>query len=343
MLMENSLFLNTCLGNFTKEKPVWMMRQAGRYLPEYLKLRSEFPDFLSFVKNPKAAAEATLQPLRRFSLDAAILFSDILVLLPLLGIPLKFIPGFGPQIETPVRTEKNFYAYKGNALEKDLAFTKEAIELTKENLNKNIPLLGFIGGPLTLASYAIEGKTSKDLHETKKLFYSNPEFYNSFLETIATLAGTYLKSQAKWGCDALVIMDSWAGHLSKQDYLQMAFPYTKRVIEIAKEANVPILHYANGAVHLLPEFLKLPANGFGLDYRTDLKETLEKYPGVLFQGNLDPAVLLSTKQEIVKRTKEMLECTLNRPHIINLGHGILPETPLENVQTFIETVKSVIV
>ncbi len=337
--MSDFLFLKACRGEITDTKPVWMMRQAGRYLPEYLELRNTFPDFLSFVYNARAAAQATVQPIQRFGLDAAILFSDILVALVPLGISLQFIPGKGPQIETPIRTPDAVKNLKDVNWEKDFYFTKQAIEETLTLLQNRAPLLGFVGGPLTLASYAIEGKTSKDLSETKKLFYAAPETYQTLLEKIAETVGEYLKKQADWGADALVIMDSWAGHLSKEDYVQMAFPFTKRVAEIAAKSGKPILHYANGACHLLSEFLKLPVSGFGLDWRSSLSETLEKYPHAIFQGNLDPAYLFAPTATIQKKTREILNLVQKRPHIMNLGHGVLPGTPIEGVQAFIDTVR----
>lgn len=340
--MSESLFLKTCNGFISNEKPVWFMRQAGRYLPEYMEVRNQFKTFLDFVHDSDAAAKVTVQPIDRFGLDAAILFSDILVLLPTLGIDVKFLPGEGPRIETPLQNANAIKNLKDPQIEKELFFTKDAIEKTQLLLNNRAPLLGFIGGPLTLASYAIEGKTSKDLHQVKKLFYQNPEAYHTLLEKISITAGEYLALQAKWGCDALVVMDSWAGHLSKEDYQKMALPYSTKVIEMAKQTNVPVLHYANGSAHLLSEFLKLPASGFGLDWRTPLKTTLIENPKTVFQGNLDPAMLFAPQETIKKRVREILDLTRNRAHIMNLGHGILPGTPIEGVKTFVETVREYI-
>ena len=337
--MPESLFLKTCNGLVSTQKPVWFMRQAGRYLPEYMEVRNQFKTFLDFVRDSEAAAKVTVQPVDRFGVDATILFSDILVLLPTLGINVNFFSGIGPQIENAIQTEKAIAELKDPNLEKELFYTKEAIEKTQNLLKGKTPLLGFIGGPLTLASYAIEGKTSKDLHQVKKLFYQNPNAYHSLLMKISEAAGEYLSLQAKWGCDALVVMDSWAGHLSVEDYQKMAFTYSKRAIEIAKSKNVPILHYANGAGHLLQEFLKLPASGFGLDWRTSLENALADHPNVTFQGNLDPATLFAPKEIIQRRVREILELTKNRPHIMNLGHGILPGTPIEGVQAFIDAVR----
>lgn len=339
--MSESLFLKTCNGFVSKEKPVWFMRQAGRYLPEYMEVRNQFKNFLDFVRTPKAAAKVTVQPVHRFGVDAAILFSDILVLLPALGIEVNFLPGMGPKIENPIQTPNAITELKDPNLEKDLSYTREAIEQTQSLLKDRVPLLGFIGGPLTLASYAIEGKTSKDLHQVKKLYYQNPEAYHRLLSKISKVAGEYLALQAKWGCNALVVMDSWAGHLSKEDYIKMGWPYSKEVIEVARQMNVPVLHYANGAGHLLQDFLTLPASGFGLDWRTPLEKTLAENPQRVFQGNMDPALLFAGQTVIKEQVRKILELTKNRPHIMNLGHGILPGTPIEGVQAFVDAVREI--
>lgn len=335
-----SLFLDVCRGKVTATKPVWMMRQAGRYLPEYMEVRSQFASFLDFVHDAKASAKVTVQPVDRFGVDAGILFSDILVVLPLLGVNVEFLPGVGPRIQNPVRSAIDVASLHSENPADALPFTKEAIERSVDLLKGRAPLLGFIGGPLTLASYAIEGKTSKDLQETKKLFYTEPEAFHKLMDRIAETAGEYLRLQAAWGCEALVIMDSWAGHLSCEDYCKMALPYTERAIEIAKQAGVPILHYANGAGHLLPSFAKLGVNGLGLDWRTSLKDALQAYPQKVFQGNLDPALLFAPVAEIRRRTCEILELVKDRAHIMNLGHGMLPGTPIEGVQAFINTVRN---
>src|SRR5690554_13915 len=338
--MEKSLFLKTCAGEVTSTKPVWMMRQAGRYLPEYREMRAKFPNFLEFVANPEAAAEVTVQPLRRFDLDAAILFSDILVVLAPMGISVEFISGKGPQVKSPVQSYRDIQGLSTFDSSKELAYTRKAIELTKQQISKETPLLGFVGGPLTVASYAIEGQTSKALAHTKRLYYQDPGAYHEFLDKMATDLGTYLSLQADWGCDALVIMDSWAGALSAEDYQKMAYPYTQKLISIAKKAGKPIIHYANGAGHLIENILQLEATAFGLDFRNDLSATLNKNPNTIFQGNLEPALLFAPVETIQEKTLEILEQVNNRPHLMNLGHCVLQETPLEVVQAFIKTIKN---
>ena len=336
-----TLFVKSALGK-TTEKPVWMMRQAGRYLPEYRELRSRFPDFLSFVRDADAAAEATLQPTNHFDIDAAILFSDILVTLPYMGFDLRFESGKGPMIANPFRSAKEISQLDNVYLHRDLIYTKNALQKVRRKLSEEKSLLGFVGGPLTIASYAIEGGTSKTLQQTKTLFYQDPEAYSALLSHIAKITGEYLVKQAEWGADALVIMDSWAGNLSLRDYQQMAKPFTEIVIQKVREnSNAPIIHYANGAAHLISAFANLSVNVIGVDHRSELSDLLTAYPQKIFQGNLDQALLFARPEIICARTQEILELTKNRPHIMNLGHGILPETPIAGVQAFVKTVRGI--
>lgn len=317
-----------------------MMRQAGRYLPEYRDLRKKFPDFLSFVKNPDAAAEATLQPLKRFDLDAAILFSDILVTLPPMGFDLTFQPGKGPVVANPVRTREDISRLCAFSPKEEFVYTERALRNVKRELPASKALLGFVGGPLTIASYAIEGGSSKDLHKTKALYLGDPQTFRSFLDIVAETTGKYLALQAEWGADALVIMDSWAGLLARADYDQMAKPYTEKVIAIVRQfTKAPIIHYANGAAHLESSFAALDVDVLGVDHRSELSVLFEKYPKRIFQGNLDQATLFADSEQIKRRTREILELAKDRPHIMNLGHGVLPETPIGNVKAFIDAVR----
>lgn len=334
-----TLFVKAARGK-TTEKPVWMMRQAGRYLPEYRELRSHFPDFLAFVRNVEASAEATLQPIRRFDLDAAILFSDILVTLPPMGLDLKFVPGKGPVISNSVRTFQDVKNLRAIDPAKELAHTGDALKKVRRELSIEKSLLGFVGGPLTVASYAIEGGTSKDLHRTKALYYADPQTYHAFLDKIAQVTGEYLAFQAEQGADALVIMDSWAGNLSAEDYNAMAKPFSAKVMEIVRaKTDAPIIHYANGAAHLVNEFLELNPDVLGVDHRSELGKLFAQYPAKVFQGNLDQALLFAAPEKIVQRTRQILKLAEGRPHILNLGHGVLPETPIEGVRAFIRAAR----
>ena len=334
------LFVDAALGKTTK-KPVWMMRQAGRALPEYRELRQKFPDFLSFVRNAEAAADATLMPTNRFDIDAAILFSDILVALPYMGFDLKFVPGKGPVISNPFRSESDMQNLHPVNLDNDLEYTKLALQKVRKELSKEKALLGFVGGPITVASYAIEGGSSKDLHCTKALYYQNKSAFESFLSLLAEMTGEYLARQAEWGADALVIMDSWAGHLSREDYVRMAKPFTKKVIKIVRHhTEAPIIHYANGAAHLVDTFTTLDVNVVGVDHRSELSELFNKHPNTIFQGNLDQALLFANPEEIQQQTKKILELSKNRSHVMNLGHGVLPDTPLSGIQAFVDAVRN---
>ncbi len=338
--MSDSLFLDVCAGIHVPEKPVWLMRQAGRYLPEYRRVREQFPTFLDFVANSDAAAEVTLQPIERFHLDAAILFNDILVTLPPMGFQLSFESGKGPVIQNPVRDIRGLEQIKFPHLENTLSYTREAIRKAKKRLPGSVPLLGFAGGPLTVASYAIEGKSSSHLLETKKLLFTKPEIFDAFMQIITEFTGNYLLLQAEWGCDALVIMDSWAGHFCKEIYRDFILPYTRQIVDKIKSVTkMPLIHYANGASHLLSSVESLSVDVIGLDWRTDISEAFEKYPEQVFQGNPDPSFLFTEPQTVRRQTEILLEKVQDRPHIFNLGHGVLPETPVENVQVFIDTIR----
>jgi uroporphyrinogen decarboxylase len=312
-----------------------MMRQAGRYLPEYRELRAQFPSFLDFVRHPESATRATLQPLERYPLDAAILFSDILVMLPPLGFELQFVEGKGPQIENQIDANlSNLEDYNFNSFEpSQIPATREAIQRVQETLHKNhpgTPLLGFVGGPFTVASYA---------SEAKKLFFQNPELYHSFLNRLSQNIADYALAQIQWGCDALVVMDSWAGTLSPQEYQEAALPYTQNIVRrVKQQTGAPVIHYANGAGHLLSPIISLGCDCVGLDWRTDLESVFEHYPNQMFQGNLDPHTLFAPPAVVAERTQELLRKIGTRPHILHLGHGVLPGTPVESVAAFLNSV-----
>ncbi len=333
--------MRACRGEATPVKPVWIMRQAGRYLPEYREVRSRFPDFLAFCANPEAAAEVTVQPIRRFGLDAAILFSDILVGLPPQGLDLQFKEGHGPQVSNPVRSKADLLRLRPVDVEHDLAYTRDAIGLALSKLPAGVPLLGFVGGPLTVASYAIEGKSSKELKETKKLLYGDPATFHAFMQATTDYLSRYLVAQAKWGCSALVVMDSWAGYLSPADYALAALPYTRQLVEAVRaQTKVPVIHYANGASHLFSQLVDLRCDVLGLDWRLPLEKAIAERPGQTYQGNLDPCALYAPPARITSLVDEMLSQVKGRAHIMNLGHGILPDTPIEGVEAFIRAIRN---
>jgi uroporphyrinogen decarboxylase len=341
MIHSSDLFLRNCAGEVTAQKPVWIMRQAGRYLTEYKEVRSRFPSFIDFYKNPEACCEVTMQPLEKFGLDAAILFSDILTLLPPLGLDLEFVTGKGPVVKNPLRTLEDAQNLKKVSVENDLWFVAEAVKLITKKLDSRLPLLGFAGGPLTVASYAIEGGSSKELANTKELLFSNPEAFHLIMDTITTLTIEYLKMQVHFGANVLVVMDSWAGHFSIQDYQESIFPYTQRIFqELKQSVSVPLLHYANGAAHLLPNLVNLDCHGLGLDWRMSLDQAIQLAPQKIYQGNLDPCTLYAPDELIIQKTREILEKVQNRPHIMNLGHGVLPTTPVHGVHAFLNAIRN---
>ncbi len=336
---SSDLFLRTCGGESTPIKPVWIMRQAGRYLEEYRKVRASFPSFVDFYMNPEACCEVTMQPLRRFKLDAAILFSDILTLLPPLGVGLEFVSGRGPVIARPVRSAADVDALPELDVEADLSFVYAAVRKIVKTLDGRIPLLGFAGGPLTVASYMIEGGSSKELAETKRLAAVDPIAFGKLMEKISRITIQYLRLQVEAGAQALVVMDSWAGYFGPQDYRELILPWTRMVFEGIQDLGVPTLHYANGASHLLKDFAALPCQGLGLDWRIEMPQAIEIAGHKVLQGNLDPTALFGPTETVRRRTRELVQQIQNRPHIMNLGHGVLPQTPVSGVQAFVETLR----
>jgi len=333
-------FLEAAAGRIPSRPPVWIMRQAGRYLPDYRRVRKLFPGFLDFCRSPEHVAEVTVQPVDQIGVDAAILFSDILVLLPPMGLNLEFVEGEGPVVRNPIRDAAVIEALPGQDVNADLDYVFQGIRLTLQNLNGYVPLIGFAGGPFTVASYMVEGGSSKELSKLKGLMFSNPRAFHLLLEKLATITAAYLCEQIRQGVHAVTIMDSWAGYLSPGDYREFVFPHTRFVIERVKAAfpNVPAIHYANGAPTLLDDFTRLGADVVGLDWRVGLEEVFKAHPGQVFQGNLDPCYLFAPPDKIRTKVAEMKAAAGNRPHIWNLGHGILPETPVEHARAFVQAV-----
>jgi len=320
------------------------MRQAGRYLPDYRRVRKMFPSFLDFCRSPDHVAEVTVQPVDQIGVDAAILFSDILVLLPPMGLDLKFVEGEGPVVSNPVRAASTIAAMPGGAedasINDDLAYVFEGIRRTQADLKGYVPLIGFAGGPFTVASYMVEGGSSKELTKLKGLMFSDPKAYHDLLTRLSNLTASYLVEQARTGADALTIMDSWAGYLGPRDYREFVLPHTRSVIERVKAAcpGVPVIHYANGAPSLLGDFAGLGANVVGLDWRVELQDAFAAHPQQVFQGNLDPTFLFAPVEKIRERVAEMKKVVGNRPHVWNLGHGILPQTSPDHARAFVDAV-----
>jgi uroporphyrinogen decarboxylase len=337
-------FLEAALGRAPERSPVWIMRQAGRYLPDYRRVRKSFPSFLEFCRTPDAVAEVTVQPVDQIGVDAAILFSDILVLLPPMGLNLEFVEGEGPVVHNPARDAATIAAMPGGRdgddINAELAYVFEGIRRTQENLQGHVPLIGFAGGPFTVASYMVEGGSSKELARLKALMFSDPKSYHLLLTKLANLTAAYLIEQVRAGADAITIMDSWAGYLSPADYREFVLPHTRSVVQRVKAAHphVPVIHYANGAPSLLGDFVSLGVNVVGLDWRVELPDAFKAHPNQVFQGNLDPTFLFSPPEKITERVKQMKQVVGARPHVWNLGHGILPQTPVENARAFVDAV-----
>jgi uroporphyrinogen decarboxylase len=332
------LFLRACRGETTERTPLWLMRQAGRYLPEYRQVRAGV-SFLELCKSPKLAAEVTLQPIRRFGFDAAILFSDLLVPLEAMGLEVEFTEE-GPRLPHPVRTAADL----GRVAPFDPAvrtpFVMETIALANAALGET-PLIGFAGAPFTVATYAIEGKTSKSFSETKRLFYQSPADAHRLLGVIAEATRDYLLAQIRAGAAAVQLFDSWVGVLSAEDFETFALPPTKALVEALRATGVPVIYFANGAAAILDRVARVGADVYGLDWRLPIDEGRARLGGArAVQGNLDPAVLLGPTAEIERRAREVVRRGGKRGHVFNLGHGITPDVPIESVTALVAAVRS---
>jgi uroporphyrinogen decarboxylase len=332
-------FLRACRRESTDCTPVWFMRQAGRYLPEYQALREKY-DLLTICQTPELAIEVTLQPLKRFDLDAVILFSDIMVPLAALGIPFDIIEHLGPVIARPIATERQIAALEIQPVDEALAYVAEAIGLLKKELEGAVPLIGFAGAPFTLASYLIEGKPSRTFTQTKRLMYSDSSAWHTLMVKLSQVILEYLKLQIRSGAQAVQLFDSWVGCLSPQDYQAFVLPYTKSIFDELSATGVPRIHFGTETTALLPLMRRAGGDVISIDWRLSLDRAWELIGSDrAIQGNLDPAVLLGPQELIGKQTRMILDQASSRPgHIFNLGHGILPETPPENVQYLVDLV-----
>jgi uroporphyrinogen decarboxylase len=333
-----SRFLAACQRLPTDVTPVWFMRQAGRYMAEYRAIREKY-SLLEICFHPELAAEVTLQPVRAFGVDAAILFADILLPAIPLGLGLEFVEGEGPVLRKPVRSMQDVHNLRPVNPETDLGYVMEAIRLLRGEL-KDTPLIGFCGAPFTVAAYMIEGGTSRDFLQAKTMMYAAPEAWHALMDKLSVLLGDYLVAQVCAGAQAVQMFDSWVGMLSPQDYLDYVQPYSRRVLQAAQAMGVPVIHFGTGATTLLPAMKTAGGTVLGLDWRVPLDEGWQIVghdTGI--QGNLDPAALFAPRPEIEKRVQDILRRAGGRPgHIFNLGHGILQQTPVENVQAVVDMV-----
>ncbi len=338
--IETSRMLRACRREKADATPVWLMRQAGRYMPEYRRIREQHP-FLEMIKTPELACEVTLQPMKAFDLDAAIIFADILPPLEGMGLELDFVEGEGPTIYNPVRTAKDVERLRVTPPEESLSFTLEAIKLARAALDpRGLPLIGFSGAPFTLAVYAVEGGGSRNHLAVKGLMMSDPQTWHVLMEKLSEVVGSYLLAQAKAGAQILQVFDSWVGQLAPEDYRQFVMPYTQRAIAIAREAGVPIIHFGTETNGMLELMREAGGDVVGVDWRINLDAAWKLLgENVAVQGNLDPAALFAPWDALQPRIQSVLDQAGGRAgHIFNVGHGILPETPLDNVKRLVEFV-----
>jgi uroporphyrinogen decarboxylase len=318
--------------------PVWLMRQAGRYLPQYKRVRDRHP-FLELCRQPDLAAEVTVAAVERLGVDAAIIFADILLPLLPMDVGLRYEAGDGPLIERPVRTEADLHKLKDAPVAESLGFVAEAVRIVRRALSDRTPLIGFAGAPFTLASYLVEGGSSRQYQATKTLMYTNPGVWHQMMELLARTSADYLKLQIEAGANVVQLFDSWVGNLAPDDYRRFVFSYTKSVIG-AMPAGVPVIHFGTVTGTLLELMREAGGDVIGLDWRVDLAEAWHRLgPGVGVQGNLDPVALFAKIPEIKRRVREILDRAGARPgHIFNLGHGVLPETPVDHVVALVDMV-----
>lgn len=338
--MTESAFLTALKGQKPKRLPIWLMRQAGRYLPEYLEVSAKF-SFLEMCHTPKIATEISLQPLKRFDLDAAILFSDILTPLIPMGVKLDYLKGHGPVIYNPIRTPEDVRQLKKIKSASALGYIQEAIQLIKKELPPHIPLLGFCGSPFTLAAYMIEGGSSKSYAKTMKFFADHPTEAKMLLEFITEHVIEYLYYKAESGVDAVQVFESTGGFLSSFHFEKFAFPYLKKIFQALNAKNIPNILYILNGTHLQDIYGRVGCKVASIDWRIDLENFRKANPHLVTQGNLNPSTLFggpALVKEEVSFLLEKLSVTGCQGHIFNLGHGILPEAPIASVETFIETV-----
>ncbi|MCX2726606.1 uroporphyrinogen decarboxylase [Thermomicrobium sp. 4228-Ro] len=336
--MQDSRFLQACRLRPTDRTPVWLMRQAGRYLPEYRALRERY-SLLDLCRQPELAAEVTLQPLRRFPLDAAIIFSDILWPLGALGIRVSFAPGDGPVIAEPLRTPREIERLPAEPDEAVFEATGGAIRLVRRELPSSVAVIGFAGAPFTLASYLIEGGSSRTYLATKRFLLEQRSAWERLLDRLAELTERYLAIQVAAGADAVQLFDSWAGALPPDLYREAVLPWTRRIVHAVQALGVPVIVFSTGTAGFLDVVAETDADVIGVDWRIDLDRAWQLIGTRAIQGNLDPAWLLAPREDLRVAVRRVLERAGRRPgHIFNLGHGVLPDTPPDAVATLVAEV-----
>ena len=336
--LKNDLILRALKGEKTERVPVWMMRQAGRYLPDYLKLKAKY-DFFTRVQTPELATEITLQPIDQVGVDAAIIFSDILVIPQAMGVEVLMEEGKGPSLPSVIQSQSDIDALRTDGVEESLKYVTDALSLTKRELNGRVPLIGFAGAPWTILCYMVEGKGSKTWDKAKQFAYTQPDLAHQLLQKITNITINYLKAQAKAGADLVQVFDSWAGSLSPEDFKTYAQPYLVQIAD-AVSPNVPVILFPKGTWYALKDLSKTSASGLGLDWCIDPSFARELTGNnITLQGNFDPSKLLAPIPEIRKAVKKMIDGFGTQRYIANLGHGIMPNVPVDHAKAFVDAVK----
>ncbi len=341
MSAEPSPFLAACRGEPAPYTPVWFMRQAGRYLPEYRAIRAK-ASLLEICRRPDLATEVTLQPIERLGVDAAILFADILLPFEPLGLGLSFAKGEGPVIARPIRRAEDVSRLPEVDPADGLGYVLDAVRAIRKALAGRVPLIGFAGAPFTLASYAIEGGGTRDFVTTKTFMYREPDAWHALLDRLAVLVGRYLAAQVAAGAQALQLFDSWVGCLAPEDYRRYVLPHSSTALRLAGESGVPVIHFGTGTATLLEAMAEAGGNAIGVDWRIPLDAAWARLPGRAIQGNLDPAALLGPADALDAKVRDVLRRAGGRAgHVFNLGHGVLQPTDPDRLRAVVDLVHDV--
>ena len=338
MSSPESRFVKACKAQPVDRTPVWFMRQAGRYMPEYRAVRKQY-SLIEICKKPEVAAEVTITAAEALSVDAAIIFADLLLPLEVMGLPFHFSAGEGPVIEKPVRSLEDIGRLRTDRAA-DLGYVSHAVRLVSKHFGNRLPVIGFCGAPFTLASYMIEGGGSRNYLHTKKLMYSSPSAWDDLMLKLVAVVSEYAADQVRAGADVIQIFDSWVGCLSVEDYFRYVLPPTTELVKTVRKTGAPVIYFGTDTATLLPAMKQTGAEVIGLDWRIPLDQGWRAVGSGAVQGNLDPVLLFADWTELKSRTEQILRRAGGRPgHIFNLGHGILPETPVENVKALTKFVQ----
>jgi uroporphyrinogen decarboxylase len=342
-MVKNDILLRALRCEETSRTPVWVMRQAGRYLPEYREVRAQAGSFMAMAKNPELVCEVTLQPLRRFPLDAVIIFSDILTIPDAMGLGLDFVPGVGPTFAHPIQSESDVDKIPSFDVNEDLRYVMDGISTTAKALDKAVPLFGFAGSPWTIMTYMVEGGSSKTYSKAKRMLFDRPDLAHRLLQKVTDSTIDYLNAQIEAGADLVQVFDSWGGVLSPEMFKTFSLPYMQQIVEGVKKQNptTPVILFSKGVQRSLKALSRTGADGLGVDWTTELKQARKWTKNrVALQGNMDPCVLFASEEVIHKEVKKVIQSNNGKPgHIFNLGHGMQPDMEPEKLACMIEAVR----